>query len=233
VESETEAQPLVDAGSDTPAAAVPPAAAAGPGQALAVETPVAKPLPKRKVISRRVFILGGFWSSLGLAALALLGSPLDYMWPRGVTGFGGPIRVSPDRIPPPGGDPVRIVEGRFWLLNLEAGVTPNGETTPGGALALWQRCPHLGCTVPWRSDFVFLARRGWFNCPCHGSTYTKEGGIAVFGPAPRPLDVFPIEVQEDGSLIVRTGRQYEGSGSSQNPARAVPLEPGNATPDLV
>ncbi|HLB87791.1 MAG TPA: Rieske (2Fe-2S) protein, partial [Terriglobales bacterium] len=77
----------------------------------------------------------------------------------------------------------------------------------------------------------FQGRKGWFRCPCHGSTYTKEGGIIVAGPAPRPLDVFPIEVQQDRSLVVQTGRAFEGSGSLQNPTRAVPYAPGNKTPN--
>ena len=211
-----------------PAAA---AAAVAPELSLAVDTPIAKPVPQRRVVSRRLFLLGGFWTGVSALVVALAGSSLDFMWPRGVKGFGGPITVTPDRIPPAGGDPIRIVEGRFWLVNLEAGKTPNGEDTPGGVLALWQKCPHLGCTVPWRSDFEFQARKGWFRCPCHGSTYTREGGVIVFGPAPRPLDVFPLKVQDDGSLIVQTGRAYEGTGSANNPSRAVdPKKPGETPP---
>jgi len=114
---------------------------------LVVDTPVAKPLPKREVITRRIFILGGFWSAFGLLLVGLLGSPLDFMWIRKITGFGGPVPVSPDRVPAQGADPIVIAEGRFFLLNLEPGITPNGETTPGGLLALWRKCPHLGCTV--------------------------------------------------------------------------------------
>jgi cytochrome b6-f complex iron-sulfur subunit len=154
------------------------------------------------------------------------------MWLRKTGGFGGTIQVTPDRIPAPGGDPIPVLEGRFWLVNLEAGTTPNGETTPGGVLALWRKCPHLGCTIPWRADFTFQGRRGWFRCPCHGSTYTREGGVIVFGPAPRPMDVFPITVNGDGSLDVQTGRQFEFTGSEANPSRAVPLEPGNTTPPV-
>ncbi|HET8945094.1 MAG TPA: ubiquinol-cytochrome c reductase iron-sulfur subunit [Dehalococcoidia bacterium] len=224
----TETQPPAETTPAAPAAL--PAAAAAPELSIAVDTPVARPVPKRQVLGRRLFLLGGFWTGMSALLVALVGSPLDFMWPRGVKGFGGPITVTPDRIPEPGGDPIRIVEGRFWLVNLEAGKTPNGEDTPGGVLALWQKCPHLGCTVPWRPDFEFQARKGWFRCPCHGSTYTREGGVIVFGPAPRPLDVFPIEVQNGGSLVVQTGRQYEGTGSAGNPSRAVPLEPGATTP---
>lgn len=205
---------------------------ASESRSLAVETPVAKPVPKRQVLTRRLFLLGGFWSGLGLVAVALLGSPLDFMWPRNLRGFGGPIPVTPDRIPPPGDPPTRIVEGKFYLLNLPEGETPNGETTPGGVLALYQKCPHLGCTVPWQSSFTFRGRTGWFRCPCHNSTYTREGGVLVFGPAPRSMDVFPLEVNDDGSITVQTGRQFEGTGGPDNPEKAVPLEPGNTTPDI-
>jgi len=210
--------------------ATPPAIPATAAHSLAVDTPVARPAPKGQAITRRVFILGGFFSTLALLTVGMLGVPLDFMWLRKLSGFGGPIPVAPERIPAAGGDPVRIFEGKFWLVNLEPGTTPNGEETPGGVLALWTKCPHLGCTIPWRPDFKFAGRQGWFRCPCHGSTYTREGGIIVAGPAPRPMDVFPIEVQDDLSLIVQTGRQYEFTGSVANPRRAVPLEPGNETP---
>ncbi len=232
----TEEQPAVETPPAVPAPApeaAAPAVAVAPDLAIVVDTPVAKPVPRRQVLTRRIFLLGGFWTGLSALVVGLAGSPLDFMWPRNVKGFGGPITVTPDRIPPAGGDPLRIVEGRFWLVNLEAGKTPNGEDTPGGVLALWQKCPHLGCTVPWRPDFEFQARKGWFRCPCHGSTYTREGGVIVFGPAPRPLDVFPLEVQADGSLIVQTGIAFQGTGSAQNPGRATPLKAGNKTPPKV
>ena len=137
--------------------------------------------------------------------------------------------MTPDRVPEAGEDPVRIFEGRFWLVNLESGVTPNGEETPGGLLALWTKCPHLGCTIPWKPDFTFGDTKGWFRCPCHGSTYTKEGGVLVFGPAPRPMDVFPLTVEDDRSIIVQTGPGTAITGSAENPGRAAPYEPGSAT----
>lgn len=197
--------------------------------AAAVDTPIAKPVPKRPVLSRRVFILGSFWTTLSLALIGVLGSPLDFVWLRRVAGAARKIVVAPGRVPNPGEDPILVPEGRFFLVNLQPGTTPNGEETPGGLLALWQRCPHLGCTVPWRPDFTFLARTGWFRCPCHGSTYTKEGGVLVFGPAPRSLDRFPLEVQGDGGVVVTTGVTVAEKGRPDNPRRAVPYEPGAST----
>lgn len=203
-----------------------------PMRAIAADTPVAKPVPRRDLVTRRVFMLGGFFSMIGLMVVGLAGTSLDMIWPRNIKGFGGPINVTPDRIPTEGGDPIVIPEGKFFILNLAPGQTSNGVETPGGALALWRKCPHLGCSVPYNPSFEFNGVKGWFRCPCHNSTYTKDGGVLVFGPAPRPLDVFPLEVKSDGSLVVQTGRQFENSGNANNAARAVPLEPGNTTPEL-
>lgn len=208
-----------------------PQATPDAARSLAVDTPVATPLPKRELVTRRVFILGGFWSAMALSVVGFLGAPLDFMWPRGGGGFGGPITVTPDRVPAEGDDPKNFVEGRFWLINMEPGETPTGVDTPGGLIALYQKCPHLGCKVPYRSDFRFRDLKGWFRCPCHGSTYTKRGGVLVFGPAPRPMDVFPLEVNDDLSLTVQTGRDFEGNGSADNPLFSAPYEAGAKTPE--
>jgi cytochrome b6-f complex iron-sulfur subunit len=198
------------------------AADSQPAPERTIDTPVAKPALTRPNLTRRVFILGGFWSTLGLALVGLVGPSLDFAWTRNPAGGARLVRVPKETVPAAGDDPVRIPEGRFFLLNLEAGTTPNGEETPGGLLALWQKCPHLGCTVPWRPDFTFLNRMGWFRCPCHGSTYTKEGGIIVAGPAPRPMDRYPVEVQEDGSVVVSTGVTEAEKGTADNPSKTVP-----------
>ncbi len=183
-----------------------------------VQTPVAKPVPPpRPVLTRRVFILGGFWSSMFLAAVGVLGAPLDFVWPRRrAGGFGGTFFVSADQVPPPGAEPVRFPQGRFYLSHL----APGQEGSSGGLLAIYQKCTHLGCTVPWRPDYRLRDTTGWYRCPCHGSTYTKGAAILVFGPAPRPLDLFAIEVKENGDLVVNTGAITKGS--VDNPQQAVP-----------
>jgi cytochrome b6-f complex iron-sulfur subunit len=86
-----------------------------------------------------------------------------------------------------------VQKGRFYISRLE----------DGGFLALWHSCTHLGCTVPWRED----ERR--FHCPCHSSIFTPVGEV-VSGPAPRPLDIFPIEIV-DGNLVVNTGQPIHRS----------------------
>ena len=51
----------------------------------------------------------------------------------------------------------------------------------GSVVALSPRCSHLGCTVDWNA-----AAETW-DCPCHGSRYTKEGDL-VSGPAKTGLE---------------------------------------------
>ena len=71
-----------------------------------------------------------------------------------------------------------------------------------GYVALYQRCVHLGCRVPWCESSQ------WFECPCHGSKYNRVGEKRG-GPAPRGLDRFRLEVS-GGNLIVHTDVVYNG-----------------------
>ncbi len=71
-----------------------------------------------------------------------------------------------------------------------------------GYVALYQKCVHLGCRVPWCESSQ------WFECPCHGSKYNRVGEKQG-GPAPRGLDRFPLEVS-GGNIIVDTGNLQIG-----------------------
>ena len=64
-------------------------------------------------------------------------------------------------------------------------------------IALYQRCVHLGCTVPYRNDCFS------FKCPCHGSHYNTDGEY-LDGPAPRSLDRFAFHFDGE-NVIVDTG----------------------------
>jgi len=65
-------------------------------------------------------------------------------------------------------------------------------------LALYQKCVHLGCRVPFRDDCHS------FKCPCHGSHYAVDGEY-LDGPAPRSLDRFALSFQGD-HVIIDTGK---------------------------
>jgi menaquinol-cytochrome c reductase iron-sulfur subunit len=50
-----------------------------------------------------------------------------------------------------------------------------------------------------------------FLCPCHGSTYSGDGGN-VSGPAPRPLAWYHLSVSpDDGQLVVDLAQEVERS----------------------
>jgi cytochrome b6-f complex iron-sulfur subunit len=168
--------------------------------------------------SRRTFLRGSFLGGLGLALLGSVGLLVDYLYPRGVRGFGGPVPAGKVTEYAKGAEPKHYLDGQFWITNLDPGESRKGGTGGGaGLIALWHKCPHLGCTVPWRPEFAFEDDKGWFRCPCHGSTYTKAG-VRVFGPAPRSMDTMQIDVDGSGNVTVQTGKRTPGG--PDNPQRA-------------
>ncbi len=44
------------------------------------------------------------------------------------------------------------------------------------------RCPHMGCALKWNAQ-----EHSW-DCPCHGSRFTQEGGL-IENPAMRDLEL--------------------------------------------
>ncbi|HVA38348.1 MAG TPA: Rieske 2Fe-2S domain-containing protein [Candidatus Dormibacteraeota bacterium] len=56
-------------------------------------------------------------------------------------------------------------------------------------------CPHLGCTVAFRTDEHKADDgetfpNGFWQCPCHRSQFPPNGSKVLGGPAPRPMFVF-------------------------------------------
>jgi hypothetical protein len=98
------------------------------------------------------------------------------------------------------GQPVTFTEGKFHLV----------KQKDGSFIALyWQASAYRGCTVPWRESFSFRdprtghESRGWFRDPCSGATWDVNG-VRVFGPAPRNMDQFPVEVVGDKIYVRAT-----------------------------
>jgi cytochrome b6-f complex iron-sulfur subunit len=177
----------------------------------------------RERLPRRRFLRSVALSSLGLGVTAMLGSLVDYLWPRNVKGFGGPVPVGNVRelakLRP--GAPLHLLDGQLWLVNLRDWTPAQLDEQRGeGLLALWHRCPHLGCTVPWRPELELRDRRGWFRCPCHGSTY-DEAGVRIEGPATRSMDTIQLTVDDAGNVVAHTNQITPGS--LDNAARALPF----------
>lgn len=142
-------------------------------------------------LNRRQFMA---WTWL-VAAAGLVGQAgwalLRFLKPQQqAEGFGGKVVAGQVEEFSPG-SVAHIQRGNFFISHLE-GV---------GLLALWHRCTHLGCTVPWRED------EGQFHCPCHSSLFDRAG-VVTGGPAPRPLDLFPIEIVDE-EVVVDTGNPIE------------------------
>jgi cytochrome b6-f complex iron-sulfur subunit len=125
------------------------------------------------------------WTVVGASTFFLAEAAAGFVaffWPHKIGKFGSKITVSAANIPAVGAPPIVNRDGKFYLINNQ-----------DGALAIYWKCVHLGCTVPWN------AASNDFQCPCHGSIYDRNG-VRIAGPAPRPLDIMQIEV--DGSNVV-------------------------------
>ena len=70
-------------------------------------------------------------------------------------------------------------------------------------VALWQKCPHLGCRVSWCEN------SSEFECACHGSKFNRAGEVRS-GPAPRGMDRFAVTINDDGVVEVDTGAVSQG-----------------------
>lgn len=180
--------------------------------------------PETVGVSRRQFfnrtivmVMGLSLTGFGLACIA-------FLWPQGISGFGSKIKVGLisdllTEIRDNNGFLYKP-EGRMWLTEYPSGAVEkavvtysaaelNGMTAgqslglDGGIVALYQKCPHLGCRVP------SCQTSQWFECPCHGSKYNQVGEKRG-GPAPRGMDRFAVEVTADGSLVVDTGSIIQG-----------------------
>jgi cytochrome b6-f complex iron-sulfur subunit len=206
--------------------AVAGAPAAAPGAA-----PTA-PAPKRKtVLSRRDFFRGGLLASLGVFTAQFGGATLAFLWPNLTGGFGSVITLTdtPDSILDQirsGRQPFYFGAGRFYLINYTGdGDEPGGiydgltaEVSGGGRLmALYQKCAHLGCRVP------FCDQSQWFECPCHGSKYNYAGEYEL-GPAPNGLQRFVVKVT-GGQLTVDTGNPTAGPPRGTDTIRQSPEGP--------
>ena len=162
-------------------------------------------------MTRRQFLGKALGITFGAFAGIQLISWLGFFYPKVSGGFGSKIdagRVDDlkDQIFQSDGSviPAFIPEARAYVLpfddNGNSQFSDSG-TIADGLVAVYQRCVHLGCRVPWCNT-----SQG-FECPCHGSKYNMVGEYYA-GPAPRNLDRFIVSVS-GGKLIIDTGSVIE------------------------
>lgn len=177
-------------------------------------------------VSRRVFFNRAYISLMGLglggfAAAAFVG----FLYPPSKGGgFGG--KVGAGKI-----DDIllniRLNQGFFYLPEARAWITaypadsvpkakriyqtPLLQGMEAGIVALYQKCPHLGCRVP------NCVSSQWFECPCHGSQYNRVGEKKG-GPAPRGMDHFVVAVSGTGDVTIDTlgGAAFTGTPIGTN-----------------
>ena len=170
-------------------------------------------------ITRRQFLTKALRISFGAFAGIQAISWLGFFWPKVSGGFGskvdaGKLEDLKKQIFQADGSiiPAFIPEARAYVLPFDTSKATGSQFSDGGTIAdglvaLYQRCVHLGCRVPWCNS-----SQG-FECPCHGSKYNMVGEYYA-GPAPRNLDRFIVSVNAAGKFIIDTGTIIESPRAS-------------------
>jgi len=163
-------------------------------------------------VSRRQFFNRAITATFG-SFLALQGVYyLAFFWPKLTGGFGSDVDagsvedITALTVNPDGSiAPVFVPEARAYVVPAPDDLSEQfdgRDVAAAGLMALFQRCVHLGCRVPWCATSI------GFECPCHGSKYNSVGEYFA-GPAPRNLDRFVVEVRDGDRFIIRTGTIIE------------------------
>ena len=141
---------------------------------------------------RRATLRVGFLGALGLAAVEVAALVAPFIRVNRIEGLGKPVAVGTkiqvlQMFNATNDRPILFREGRFFLLH-----------APGGIIAAYRKCTHLGCAVPWNDA------EDRFHCPCHSSQYDKHTAVVLRTPAPKPLQLFHISESPEGQLVVDT-----------------------------
>ena len=188
------------------------------------------PGPRIGEMSRRSFMRRMLGVGVGILSLEFIGGTLAFLWPNLTEGLGAEIAlgtaadINANAEEWKNGLPYIYGPANLFIINVPAAkarIEGNGTVSapvedPGtnlgeelpdpdkSVLALWRKCPHLGCQVPQLCD-----QSQWFECLCHGSKYTVLGEKRD-GPAPRGMDRFAVTAGEGGVYIVDTREVISG-----------------------
>ena len=140
--------------------------------------------------TRREFLRTGWKVGGALLAAAAGWTTYESLSPLASAASGGPLNLgSPSQYAPESA--TYVPQGRLFVAH-----------TGTEIYALSQKCPHLGCRVP------FCDSSGRFECPCHGSRYDL-GGEWIQGPAPRGMDRYALKLV-GGNLVADTSKVIVG-----------------------
>jgi cytochrome b6-f complex iron-sulfur subunit len=174
-------------------------------------------------VSRRKFFNRAAFTLMAASIGAFGASVVGFLWKGAEGGFGS--KISAGKID----DVIQLIrsnkgflylsEARAWVTEYPKDALGKGQAIyanqapvysgmQAGIVALYQKCPHLGCRVP------ECASSQWFECPCHGSQYNQVGEKKG-GPAPRGMDRFGVSVT-NGVLTIDTGAVFAGPAIGTN-----------------
>lgn len=156
-------------------------------------------------VARRQFLNRATGTLLGASLGAFGAALIAFLWTSSSGGFGSKITIgSIDTVV----GQIRANRGFFYVPQARSWITEYPKEglskakvaygaqsavyggMEAGIIALYQKCPHLGCRVP------NCVSSQWFECPCHGSQYNRVGEKKG-GPAPRGMDRFGVSVAND------------------------------------
>jgi len=185
--------------------------AAPPIGVIATEPPAGE-------MSRRRFLRRMLAAGVGLVLLEFGVGTISFLWPQIRQGLGAKFKVGTiDSILAnqpnfANGWPYAYGPARVFLVNVPAAkelAMGNQVNVPNPAaadlLALWRKCPHLGCLVPAPCESVTR-----YQCRCHQSTYNILGEKMFKGPAERGLDRFAVLIEDDGTIVIDTAQYTQG-----------------------
>ena len=178
------------------------------------------PDPEEVGVTRRQFLNRASITLMTMGLSTFGAANIAFLWPRPTAGFGSKVKIgtisSVNEVissATPAANFSYFSEAQTYLqpypmdsaTQQAAEVVYSGSVLQGikmGYVALWQKCPHLGCKVP------SCSTSQWFECPCHGSQYNRVGEKKA-GPAPRGMDRFPVIIDGD-KVIIDTGNPSQG-----------------------
>lgn len=183
-----------------------------PAEVEVVETQrVVEVSPEEAGVTRRQFFNRALGATFGVWGAGLGLGFLAFLWPRVTGGFGADINAGPvadieSQVRTEDGAvvPLFIPEARAYVVPapVVSDQFQGRNVEASGYMALYQRCVHLGCRVPW------CASSQGFECPCHGSKYNELGEYFA-GPAPRNLDRFVVQANPSNELVIVTSEIIE------------------------
>jgi len=168
-------------------------------------------------VSRRMFFNRATVTLFTVSLGAFGASVVGFLWKGAEGGFGSKINAG--KID----DVIQLIrqnkgflylsEARAWVTEYPKDALGKGQAVysgqapvftgmQAGIVALYQKCPHLGCRVP------ECKSSQWFECPCHCSQYNRVGEKKG-GPAPRGMDRFGVAIT-NGVLTIDTGAVFAG-----------------------